>query len=193
MLRALGLVLLMSCFGPAGLTVGEAGGGGGCHAPLSQGSGAKVELESNCFGPTILRIEPGAAVEWLNRDQARHDVNGAGGAWGANRIIDYGQSVSQTFEEAGTFPYYCSLHPGMIGVVVVGDGAFGEATIADGLRAAGAIPPSETKAGGGLDYESTAGRSGETAATWLSLGSVLGFIGSAGALALLRRSRAHTG
>ena len=49
-------------------------------------------------------------------------MTGAGQAWGDREVeIQPNRSVAYRFDEAGVFPYACSLHPGMSGVIVVGD------------------------------------------------------------------------
>lgn len=93
--------------------------GGGCHQPNTEGTGTTVRLTNACMSPTVLRTEPGATVTFVNDDQMSHNVNG-------NPIyadlLTQGASARFHFADAGTFPYTCTLHPGMNGVVVVGDG-----------------------------------------------------------------------
>ena len=102
-----------------------AAAGGACHRGYqegqTEGTGATVEMTGNCFGPTVLRVEPGTEVTFVNRDQVVHRVDGVG--WGSDEVLDAGDVATHRFDTAGTYPYSCNLHPGMSGVVVVGSGA----------------------------------------------------------------------
>lgn len=99
-----------------------AGGGGGCAQPAIDARGSSVEVSEFCFVPTVLRAEAGQAITWTNRDEAPHVVAGANVAWGSFEQFPRGQSVTYRFARTGVYPYVCSLHPGMVGAVVVGDG-----------------------------------------------------------------------
>jgi plastocyanin len=98
-------------------------GGGGCHRDMQwgplEGTGATVELVKACMTPSILRVDPGTAITFVNRDDMLHNIVGSGMfAWD----LGLDASVAYRFDHAGTFPYACTLHPGMVGAVVVGDG-----------------------------------------------------------------------
>jgi plastocyanin len=96
-------------------------GGGGCHDPApTEGTGTTVEMGKFCMSPSTLRVEPGTTVTWRNVDPVLHNLFGLGWAYGD---VAPGASVSHTFSDAGTFAYACTIHPGMVGTVVVGDGA----------------------------------------------------------------------
>ena len=105
---------------------GTATAGGGCelfNTPATQGTGTAISLKGCAFGPTVLRAPVGATVTWTNDDRVPHAI--AGGGWvAAQNPISQGVSVSHTFDKAGVFPYMCYVHPGMAGVVVVGDSPF---------------------------------------------------------------------
>ena len=115
--------------------------GGACRgSPVIEEQGATVEMRENCFTPTILRVNPGETVTWVNADAALHTVTGANFAWGDYAELAEDESVSQRFTSSGVYPYYCFLHPGMIGTIVVGDG--GSAEI-DGQSSSLAVQPVE--------------------------------------------------
>ncbi|MGZ8605353.1 MAG: cupredoxin domain-containing protein [Actinomycetota bacterium] len=105
--------------------VASASGGGGCGGPVTDEAGTRVQIESYCFTPTIVRVEAGDEVTFANMDAAPHTVLGANGAWGSYDVLKRGREVTYTFAEAGVFPYVCTYHAGMVGTVVVGDGAGG--------------------------------------------------------------------
>lgn len=98
-------------------------GGGGCHSgSFTEGMGTTVEIVDGCFTPTVLRVEPGTTVTFSNPHLVAHDVVGVTAVWGPGSELPPGTSVTRRFDRSGTYPYSCTLHPGMNGVVVVGDG-----------------------------------------------------------------------
>jgi plastocyanin len=112
--------------------------GGGCHnAVIKDVAGTRVDLRDNCFVQTILRVKPGQAVTWMNVDGTEHAVTGVGGTWGDYDTFRPGKSVTYRFRNAGVYPYFCYVHPGMVGAVVVGDGGNATTTESSG---AGVIP-----------------------------------------------------
>jgi len=130
---------LVVLFGLA--AAGVATAGGGCHdraaAIATEGSSATVRLEGCTFAPTITRVPIGAEVRFVNVSNTYHDVTGRMYAWGSEQL-ESGESYAHRFTANGLYPYSCSLHPGMAGVVVVGDAAAAAAGTAPG-GAAGAI------------------------------------------------------
>jgi plastocyanin len=110
------------------LVLGGAGiasaGGGGCFHETgpSAGEGTSVEMIDNCFRATLLRVQPGAEVTWVNRDLESHTVTGVGGTWGSFDEVATGDRVAYSFKSNGIYLYSCLIHPGMVGAVVVGDG-----------------------------------------------------------------------
>ena len=100
-------------------------GGGGCHqeAP-SEASGTTVDVGKNCFGPTVLRVAVGDKVTWKNYDPIVHTITAAGGVFDLE--IQPEETFSHVFTRAGTYPYYCLLHPRMAGAVVVGSGSISQ-------------------------------------------------------------------
>ncbi|MGH2671469.1 MAG: cupredoxin domain-containing protein [Actinomycetota bacterium] len=142
--------------------VAGASGGGGCGGPVTDDAGTTVEIEDFCFGPTILRVAPGDSVTFVNLDRSPHTVLGANATWGGYDALKKGHEATYEFAEAGVFPYVCTWHVGMVGAIVVGDGAGGaiETSTADGpitrtsltdVELAGGMPVrSETKLSTGL-------------------------------------------
>lgn len=117
---------------------GAALAGGGCHgedeAAAVEGATATVTLTGCTFGPAITRVAAGTEVKWINAAGQTHDVVGRRYAWGSE-ALENGQSFSHRFAAAGLYPYSCSFHPGMAGVVVVGTTQASPA----GIQAAAAI------------------------------------------------------
>ena len=117
-------------------------GGGGCHeAGKTEAKATRVSIEGLCFKPTVVHVEPGDTVTWVNNDPMAHAVTGAAQAFGDYTNLEPGRAVSHAFKDAGTYPYFCYIHPGMTGTVVV-DGAVP-------LQPAAASRPENSKAGRG--------------------------------------------
>src|SRR6266542_1153650 len=107
-----------------------AAAGGGCHRPPSEGRGDTLTLTELCFSPTVLRVAPGTRVTIVNRDQLDHPLGRPGGAWSWDGSVRDRTAVR--LEVSGVYPFFCYVHPGMVGVVVVGDGrGSGGATTVD--------------------------------------------------------------
>lgn len=104
------------------VAAGGATAGGGCHdqgAVASAASASVVKIDGCTFLPTIDRVPVGASVTFLNSGTGPHDISGRSGTWGS-RMLEPGSSFAHRFAVAGIYPYSCSLHPGMAGMVVVG-------------------------------------------------------------------------
>lgn len=123
-----GFMVVVTVLGSGGVAVA---GGAGCHSQaISDGSGVAVTVAGFCFEPTVLRVDVGQTVTWTNEDSVPHMVTGANRAWGSTDQFARGGAVTERFEQAGVYPYWCPLHPSMLGTVVVGEDS-GEATALD--------------------------------------------------------------
>ncbi len=136
------LVLISFVAGLALVGTTPASAGGGCHRPgQTEGAGAVVEMEVNCFGPTILRTEPGTQVTFHNKDTWVHEVSGLG--WGSEGAMGRDANFTRTFDEPGTYPFSCPLHPGMNGAIVVGSGQAAGDVVQVATRPAPATPATQ--------------------------------------------------
>ncbi|MDK1017180.1 MAG: plastocyanin/azurin family copper-binding protein [Actinomycetota bacterium] len=80
------------------------------------------------LNPKEITIRPGTLVIWSNEDSERHRVRSTTGPVGFDSgNLDPGESFSFTFNAAGTFPYFCTLHPDMVGAITVTGEATGRA------------------------------------------------------------------
>lgn len=82
------------------------------------------QTTSECFVPSEVTVDVGSEVIWSNDDTAGHTVTSGtldGGPDGAfdSSLFMAGKTFSYKFEEAGEFPYFCVVHPWMIGTVIV--------------------------------------------------------------------------
>ena len=83
------------------------------------------EETNECFLPYEVSINVGDTVKWVNDDTAAHTATGGTPVDGPSGVFDSslilaGSSFSFTFNEAGTYEYFCMVHPWMEGVVIVG-------------------------------------------------------------------------
>jgi plastocyanin len=78
-----------------------------------------VTMRDLAFTPATLTVSPGTSVTWTNRDSAPHTVTSEHGGPLASKTLDASGSYSYTFKQLGTYTYYCTIHPGMTGTVVV--------------------------------------------------------------------------
>jgi plastocyanin len=82
------------------------------------------ETTDECFTPASISINAGDTVEWANVDTAAHTVTGGSPADGPSGVFDSSLlmgsgNYSFTFDEAGSYDYFCMVHPWMVGSVSV--------------------------------------------------------------------------
>jgi plastocyanin len=150
----LGLAVLLST-----IALPAARAGGFCHeGGNTQKATTSVDMKGNCFYPTVTEIDVGDKVTWRNFDGENHIILGVGGSWGTPEVSPRGETTVR-FDNPGVYPYWCHIHLGMVGAVVVGDGK-----AAGGTAGAG---PAATVLSTGVSSESapaTEGKSTESAA-----------------------------
>jgi plastocyanin len=79
-----------------------------------------VTIANFAFSPTPLTVAPGTKVTWSNTDDEPHTVRSAdGGKTFKSPALDTDDKFSFTFAKAGTYKYFCSIHPRMVGTVIV--------------------------------------------------------------------------
>ena len=77
-----------------------------------------VTIDNFTFTPPELTVAVGTTVKWVNHDDIPHLVVNNGKAF-RSKALDTDDSFSYTFASAGTFDYFCALHPHMVGKVIV--------------------------------------------------------------------------
>jgi plastocyanin len=83
-------------------------------------SGTAVDIKGNAYVPPSLTVPLGSTVTWTNSDEAPHTVtSAAGGSELKSPTLQKGGKFSHMFHSAGTFSYYCAVHPDMKGTVTV--------------------------------------------------------------------------
>ena len=133
------------------LALGGPSAAGGCvnEARPAESTDPAVRIDKCQFMSAVLRVPAGTRVTWTNADFLPHQISGIG--WGRTQSsLGAGDSYSHDFTEAGIFPYFCPLHPGMAAVVLVGDVAAPPAqpsTIANRLETGPQAPPQKATDG----------------------------------------------
>jgi plastocyanin len=78
----------------------------------------KVDIVEFTYQPDPVVVQTGGKVIWQNQDTAPHTATGDDGSFDTG-TIENGKLGSATFKEAGTFTYFCEIHPTMHGTVEV--------------------------------------------------------------------------
>jgi len=73
---------------------------------------------ATAYSPNPLSVSLGTTVTWVNDDNVAHTSTADSGAWDSG-TLQTGGRFSVTFQSAGTVTYFCSIHPGMVGSVIV--------------------------------------------------------------------------
>ena len=77
----------------------------------------KVTVGDNLFSPADIQVSPGTTVTWTwAQNASTHNVTFNDGAASGDKTSG---TYTRTFSSGGTFPYSCTLHPGMSGTVTV--------------------------------------------------------------------------
>ena len=111
------------------------------NAPGSSTPGC--EETDSCFVPSTATVDVGAIVTWDNTDNAAHTAtagsatDGPSGVWDSSLIMA-GGSFTYTADTAGTFDYFCMVHPWMEGTLIVEAAGAADAAAADAAAAAAA-------------------------------------------------------
>jgi amicyanin len=77
-----------------------------------------VKIDNFTFTPPELHVKAGTTVTWVNHDDIPHNVVETNKAF-RSKALDTDDSYTFTFASAGTFSYFCGLHPHMTGKVIV--------------------------------------------------------------------------
>jgi len=102
-------------------------GEGGMSATVTNAVGSSIPgcaETDNCFIPSTVVITAGGTITWENTDNAAHTASSGTPEGGPDGVFDsslmmVNGSFSFTFDSAGTYPYFCMVHPWMQGTVIV--------------------------------------------------------------------------
>ena len=77
-----------------------------------------IKIDNFVFGPQAITVPVGTTVTWTNSDDIPHTAVSTDGVF-KSKVMDTDEKFSFKFTKAGTYSYYCSVHPKMTGKVVV--------------------------------------------------------------------------
>ncbi|MDE1826514.1 MAG: cupredoxin domain-containing protein, partial [Thaumarchaeota archaeon] len=103
----------------------------GTTVNISAGAGSSPNCSQakNCFDQDVINVATGTTVEWKNNDKVSHTVTSGSpsdnqtGTIFDSSLIASGKDFSFTFNNPGTYNYFCQVHPWMTGQVIVGAAA----------------------------------------------------------------------
>jgi plastocyanin len=110
---------------PPPVTAPSPNGGGAVAASITPGSSGKTQ---NAFAPNPIQAKVGDTVTWTNNDSTVHTVTSGSSGQPDNKfdsspnltpLVAPGQTFEHTFDQAGEYPYFCALHPNMVGTVSI--------------------------------------------------------------------------
>ena len=146
--------------------IAAAAGPGSTHTANAATGG--VSIKSFRYSPATITVKPGEAVRWVNdEDSVPHTVTSEKAGGFSSASLKPGESYLQTFDQAGAYNYFCAIHPGMRGVVLVGD--------ATGAPSTPPPPPPPTPKAPATGTGSLSGGSAD--GTWSQAGLLLAVLG----------------
>lgn len=97
---------------------GYSSAGGGSNRTVSGGGTVEVRMKGTVYETRELTIDKGTTVEWINDDPFQHTVTAVDKSFDSGQF-GQGRSYERAFNEAGSFDYYCTIHPSMKGKIIV--------------------------------------------------------------------------
>ena len=83
------------------------------------GGRTQIEIKDFHFNPQTLTVKSGEKITWINRDEEPHTVVSVEKQFKKSPPLDTDQEFTITAGTPGTYTYFCSVHPKMIGTIVV--------------------------------------------------------------------------
>ena len=110
-LGAVGVTALLAAALPELTAAGEA-------VVAAAASPATIDIDNFAFAPTTLTVTAGTTVTWKNEDDSPHRIGDKNGTF-KSAALDTDDTFSHTFAAPGEYPYICTIHPYMVGKIVV--------------------------------------------------------------------------
>lgn len=88
------------------------------RAAENQPAAIGISIDNFSFTPKEITVSKGTTVTWVNHDDVPHTVVSTDGKF-KSRALDTDEKFSFTFSDSGTYAYFCSVHPVMMGKVIV--------------------------------------------------------------------------
>ena len=78
----------------------------------------EVQVDNFSFGVGTLNVPTNSTLTWVNKDDVPHTVTSTDGLF-KSKALDTDDKYAYTFTKPGTYSYYCTIHPKMVGKIVV--------------------------------------------------------------------------
>ena len=81
----------------------------------------EVTIDGLAFNPAVLNVPVGTIVVWYNNDSVTHTITARDNSFDSGNLSpgEPGDTFRYTFEQSGTFEYYCKIHPSMVGKIII--------------------------------------------------------------------------
>lgn len=115
-------LLVISFIASVACGASSSGGAISPAVPAAAAGGASVSIKGLAFNPATLEVAKGTKVVWTNNDTTAHTVTSGAARTKDGKFdqrVEPGASFTFTFNDAGTFGYFCSIHSSMTATVVV--------------------------------------------------------------------------
>lgn len=114
--RCAAIVLVAAMAASSSVAARAAGDG---TSGTAQPAEYRVEISNFAFKPNEIRVPAGARIVWVNRDEEPHVVVSTSGAFKPSPALDTDDTYAAVLAKPGTYTYFCSIHPMMVGKIVV--------------------------------------------------------------------------
>ncbi|HEU4653571.1 MAG TPA: plastocyanin/azurin family copper-binding protein [Steroidobacteraceae bacterium] len=115
--RTLALVV---CGWTAGVLGSASAGEDALGSQPASGAPVIVKISNFTFEPATIKVSPGTQIKWINEDDVPHTVTGTDPKSPMHSAaLDTDDSYAVVMGDAGTFKYFCAVHPHMVGTVIV--------------------------------------------------------------------------
>jgi plastocyanin len=104
--------VMVACAVPEALRAAET------QAVVANAEAGVVKIDNFTFSPATLTVAPGTIVTWTNDDDIPHTVMAKDKGF-RSKPLETGNQFSFTFATPGEYAYFCSLHPHMVGKIIV--------------------------------------------------------------------------
>jgi plastocyanin len=116
-LLGIALVAALASSGCGGDSTSTTGGSTACSAATATAANT-VTMAGMAFSPPCIQVAAGTTVTFRNDDTTTHDVTANDGTY-QSAFLSPAPSYTRTSATAGTSAYHCSIHPMMVGTVIV--------------------------------------------------------------------------
>jgi plastocyanin len=90
----------------------------GAAAVTAPASPATINIDNFAFTPATLTVTTGTTVTWKNEDDSPHRIGDKDGTF-KSAALDTDDTFTHTFAAPGEYPYICTIHPYMVGKIIV--------------------------------------------------------------------------